>query len=475
VAEARVQEVHVPRLELARLVPVIGEERYTELGLVAAAARSALAGTAVWNVNSTATGGGVAEMLEVLVGYAVDLGIDARWLVIEGDPEFFAITKRIHNRLHGFGGDKGELGPRQAAHYDKVLADNAAALTQRVRPGDVVLLHDPQTAGLAGAMAGAGASVVWRCHIGADRPNRFTEEAWALLRPHLEACDGYVFSRRAFVPGWVPQEKVTTIAPSVDPYSPKNQHLDQENVLAILARLGVVGQRPDDGAAHFVRPGGATGRVTRSAVVVGEPVPEGAELVVQVSRWDHLKDMGGVLAGFVGGVVGRADAHLALVGPAVAGVSDDPEGDEVYHEVLAAWEALPEQARVRVRLVSLPMDDVEENGAMVNAIQRAASVVVQKSLVEGFGLTVAEAMWKGKPVVASAIGGIVDQLAPDAGVLLDDPADLDAFGSVLAGLLGDPDERRAIGERARRRVTERLLTDRHLLAYAGLLERLVGS
>ena len=139
--------------------------------------------------------------------------------------------------------------------------------------------------------------------------------------------------------------------------------------------------------------------------------------------------MQGVMDGFASGVVGTVDAQLALVGPSVEGVTDDPEGAEVLDECIAAWKALPSEARRRIRLVTLPMDDVEENAVMVNAIQRQATVIVQKSIVEGFGLTVAEGMWKAKPVVASAVGGILDQIAPGTGILLDDPKDLDAFGA----------------------------------------------
>ena len=153
-------------------------------------------------------------------------------------------------------------------------------------------------------------------------------------------------------------------------------------------------------------------------------------LVVQVSRWDRLKDMQGVLQGFAAMVEGQAGLRLALVGPEVKSVSDDPEDAAVLADCLAHWENLPHKVRSAVRIVGLPMNDVEVNGLMVNAIQRQATVVVQKSLEEGFGLTVAEAMWKARPVVASAVGGIVDQVAPGTGVLLRDPADLDTFGHV---------------------------------------------
>ena len=195
-------------------------------------------------------------------------------------------------------------------------------------------------------------------------------------------------------------------------------------------------------------------------------------VVVQVSRWDYLKDMLGVLEGFAEHVAGHNDANLALVGPSVDGVVDDPEGSQVLAECLTAWEALPARARDHVRLVALPMDDIVTNALMVNATQRHASIVVQKSLQEGFGLTVSEAMWKSRPVVASAVGGIIDQVAPNAGVLVDDPRDLDVFGRTLRSLLERPDEMAALGRRGRQRVRDHFLSDRHLMDYARLVEHM---
>jgi trehalose synthase len=312
--------------------------------------------------------------------------------------------------------------------------------------------------------------------VGVDHTNRWTDEAWAVLRPHLGTCRAFVFSRSEYVPSWLDAAQVRIIPPSIDPLSPKNEWLPEGHLRPILARIGLLPE-PVDGPTGFRRGDGSVGEVTRSATVVSEGV--GADpldnLVVQISRWDHLKDMEGVLAGFAAGVVGRVDAHLALVGPAVDGVSDDPEGADVYAECVAAWEALPAPHRRRIRLVTLPMDDVEENAAMVNALQRAATVIVQKSLVEGFGLTVAEGMWKGRPVVASRVGGIIDQVVPGTGVLLDDPTDLVAFADSLAGLLERPDEVASFGTNAHRHVSEHYVGDRHLLQYAALLEDLLPT
>ena len=466
------REVEVPVVDLDRLRPLIGEARYAELMAEAARTRDALHGSTVWNVNSTASGGGVAEMLHVLVGYILGVGVDVRWLVIAGEPAFFAVTKRIHNRLHGVPGDDGGLGEKEAAVYASVEAANLEGITARVRPGDVVLLHDPQTAGLAAPLKDAGARVLWRCHVGTESTNQWTDEAWTFLRPHLAACDGFVFTRRAYVPAWMPMDRVAVIPPSIDPFSPKNQDLAPSEQLRILAAMGVF-EGTAVPVAPFTRRDGTTGHVTRQASIVADgPLDAAAPLVVQVSRWDHLKDMQGVMAGFAARVTARSGAQLALVGPAVEEVSDDPEGREVLEQCIEAWSLLPSDQRRRVRLVSLPMDDGDENAVMVNALQRHAAVIVQKSLAEGFGLTVAEGMWKAKAVVASAVGGIVDQVTPGTGVLLDDPSDLEVFGDVVASLLDDPEEAARLGASARRHVLEGFVGDKHLMHYGSLIEQL---
>jgi trehalose synthase len=204
-----------------------------------------------------------------------------------------------------------------------------------------------------------------------------------------------------------------------------------------------------------------------------EPVPDDARLITQVSRWDRLKDPIGVLRGFVEHLPDM-DAHLLLAGPSVAAVADDPEGAEVLAEVDAYRRELDPAVRRRVHMAALPMDDIQENAAIVNAIQRRSDVVVQKSLAEGFGLTVAEAMWKSRPVVATRAGGIQDQIVDGrSGVLLDDPHDLATMGAALRRLLGDPAYARRLGEAARRRVEEHFLGTRSLIQYEQLLADLL--
>ena len=470
-----VHGVEVPRLPVARLESVIGGGRYAQLALAADQFRQVLGGRTIWNVNSTAAGGGVAEMLQVLVGYVLDLGIPIRWLVITGDAEFFAITKRLHNQIHG-SSSGGPLGAAEADHFARMLAANAVELAARIRPGDVVLLHDPQTAGLAAPLAQAGARVVWRCHIGVDWEDDVTRAGWDFLRPHLAAAEAFVFSRRQYVPSWIPAGKAWIIPPSIDPFSPKNQQLEADTVRAILVKLGVLDGPAPMAPATFIRRDGDMDTVTRQARIVGEGRPGPADpVLVQVSRWDRLKDMAGVMRGFADHVAPGGDGYLMLVGPAVNDVRDDPEGAAVYGECLLQWRELSPAARSRILLVTLPLDDVDENAAMVNALQRHATVIAQKSLAEGFGLTVAEGMWKARPVIGSAVGGIIDQIAEGAGILLPDPADLTAFGSAARLLLRDPDLAARMGQAAHAHVREQYIGDLHLLRYGSMLGTLIST
>jgi trehalose synthase len=476
---SHLEEVRVVPQPIERFTPLVGSSRVQEVRAAARLVRRILRGRVIWNVNSTAAGGGVAEMLRTLIGYARSSEIDTRWLVIRGDAEFFGITKRLHHALHGSSGDGSPLGREERGIYEAVLHDNAAELAGLVRPGDVALLHDPQTAGLVQPLRRVGAHVVWRCHIGTDHDNPEVQLGWDFLEPYLEDADCMVFSREAYRPSFCPPERSRIIPPSIDAFSPKNQKLDPTATRSILVHTGLVEGPNGPGSPTFLRDDGSPGRVDRHPEIVreGEAPRWDTPLVVQVSRWDSLKDPVGVLQGFarfVNGVAG-GPAELVLAGPGVASVSDDPEQRSVWEQVVDTWHALPLAERRRVHLACLPMADVDENAAIVNALQRHASVVVQKSLQEGFGLTVTEAMWKGRPVVGSAVGGIQDQIEDGVqGVLLEDPSDLACFGRAIGELLADRPQAERMGSEGRERVRERFLGIRHLLAYAGLVKDVLG-
>ncbi|MDJ0866338.1 MAG: glycosyltransferase [Myxococcota bacterium] len=462
---------------LERFAAVLEAEAYGRVAAEAAAFAKRMAGRSVWNISSTAVGGGVAEMLQPLVGYARGAGVDARWSVIEGTPAFFRITKRLHNAIHGFAGDGSPLGEAEHRVYEDVMRANAAELLGVLGPRDVVILHDPQTAGLLPHLEGRCAVLIWRCHIGSDEGGPEARQGWAFLERYLDPAQVFVFSRRVFVPPCCQGERAVIIQPSIDPFSAKNEELDPATVRAILVHVGLIEGSPDPHRAVFRRLDGSPGRVDRCAEVLrlGAAPAWERPLVVQVSRWDRLKDPIGVIQGFECLLedVGAPEASLVLAGPNVRGVTDDPEGAAVLDEVEAAWRQLPQAVRRRVHLASLPTADVEENAVIVNALQRHAAVVVQKSLHEGFGLTVTEAMWKARPVVASAVGGIQDQIVDgENGLLLADPSDREAFADAVGRILSDPALAEQLGKNARQCARRDFLGLRSLADYAGLITSL---
>jgi trehalose synthase len=465
--------VQIPANPLERFEPMLGE-RFAEIERVAEWARETFAGRAIWHVNSTARGGGVAELLRALLPYARSAGVDVRWVVLREGPEFFAVTKRLHNHLHGDPGDGGELDADAHRLYDSVLQANIDALAPLMQSGDIVYLHDPQTAGMVAALCERGLKVVWRCHVGVEKPNDLVRGAWDFLRPYVEQADAYIFSRRAYLWDGLDERKAWVMPPVIDPFSPKNQELEPGVAAAILKAIGLI---PDGLAAApaFIRSDGSPGRVEREAAILQEErVPDQARMVAQVSRWDRLKDPHGLLE-MLERHLEDPDLHLVVVGPETAGVADDPEGAAVYGDAAETWRRLPDDARRRAHLVSLPMRDLDENGAMVNAIQRRADVVLQKSIAEGFGLTVAEAMWKRRPLVASRVGGIQDQVVDgETGILIDDPHDLAACAQAIERILADPEGAQAMGEAGRQRVIDNYLAVFRLREYVDLLAGLIA-
>lgn len=471
-ADPGAREVPVTALDPGTLAQVIEPDRMSRLRSTLRSAARSLRGRTVWNVNSTASGGGVAETLARVLGYMRGADVDARWLTIDGDDDFFLITKRLHHRIHDSDGDGGPLTDAERRHYLSTCRANASVIRSRLRPGDVVILHDPQTAGLAPDLRGAAAATIWRSHIGSARDTPLTQQGWAFLEPDMVAADGWVFSSRRYLrpgrPSWV-------IPPSIDPFSPKNGWLSDTAVEAILVTAGMLAGRAAS-PPEFRRSDGTLGRVRRRARVVGSVPDASRDLVVQVSRWDWLKDPVGVMGGFSRAVQQGLDAHLLLVGPDPDGVADDPEGTEVLRAATRAWSVLPAPSRGRISLACLPQDDDEESAAMVNAVQRRAAVAVQKSLAEGFGLTVTEAMWKGRPVLASPAGGIADQIVDGRhGVLLRDPGDQAGLAENLHRLLTEPGWAARLGRRGRERVRTRFLDDSQLSDTARLCAGLVGS
>jgi trehalose synthase len=469
------QHVPVAPISPARILSLLDARQAAEFERTIERGQALMGSRVIWNVNSTARGGGVAEMLASLLAYTRGAGLDARWVVIGANPDFFRTTKRIHNMLHGSPGDGLGLGSSDETVFRDTSAANAEALGELVMPGDIVLLHDPQTAGLTLPLRERGVHVVWRCHIGIDEPNGLAHAAWEFLRPYVEPAEAVVFSREAYVWEGLDRSRVRVIPPSIDAFSAKNQELDPD-VARSIRRVAGLEPGPAAGAPVFSRRDGTPGRVDRSAERSGTlPLPDDVPAVVQVSRWDRLKDPIGIVDAFRDAIAPRSPAHLVLVGPSTAAVADDPEGRDVLAEVERRRAACDDGVRDRIHLFSLPMDDAEENAAIVNALQRRADVAVQKSLAEGFGLTVSEAMWKARPVVASRVGGIQEQIVDgDSGVLVD-PLDLDAFAAAVVDQIADPGAARAMGLRAREQVREQFLGPSHLRRYLDLFEELLAA
>ncbi|WP_329251653.1 glycosyltransferase [Streptomyces sp. NBC_01478] len=423
----------------------------------------ALARLTVWHINTTAVGGGVADLLEKTVGLHNDSGLRARWLVLTGEAPFFAVTKRLHHRLHGTPDPFGELGPADRDLYEDTTLRQAHAVLDRVAPGDLCVLHDPQTLGLAPHLAAAGLHVVWRCHIGTDTPSEVVRDTWSFLDPYLQAPARCVFSAEGYAPPALTREegRVVILRPSIDPATRKNRPMTD---MAVHQQLRTIGLEAGDR-----RP--ARSPAARTARIVQDrPLPADAPLILQVSRWDPLKDMAGVLRAFTDHIApARPDTHLVLAGPEPSDIPDDPEGAQILGELHRAREPLDARVRGRVHLVTLSLRDAAANADSVNALQRRADVVVQKSLQEGFGLTVTEAMWKSRAIVASAVGGIPHQIRDGfEGTLVPDPHDLSAFGRAVLRLLSDPGLRARIGTAAHRRCTKDFLIYREFLEYCSL-------
>jgi trehalose synthase len=411
-----------------------------------------LGGRTVWMVNSTTVGGGVAQLLRTLLPYWRGAGIDVRWMVVRGSAEFFRVTKRFHNHLQGQAGDRDVLGIDELTTLDRTADYHAEALASLLAPGDVVVLNDPQTAAMSVPLERAGATVIWRCHLGMDHDTELSWHAWRCLRPRLAGVERFVFSRYAFVPEWLGGVETSILTPGIDPASTKNLPMSDVAARAILQHLGLAAGA-STAAPSYDRTDGSTATLTASPTVLdsdGAPDWSRDPVVVSLARWDRIKDPLGILDGFLERVLAATDAHLLLAGPDANHVADDPEAAAVLAEVRERWRRLPPPARARVHLACLPLTAREENDAMANAIQRQAAVVVKKSLQEGFGLGVTEAMWKARPVVASAVGGHLDQVQHlHSGLLVEDPADAGAFGDAIVELLREPALAARLGQTAR--------------------------
>ena len=439
------------------------------------AAHGLLGDRTIWTVTpSAAAGSGPAEIVAPLVGYARGLGIDARWLTLDAPAEFLTISSRLHAAMHGDRGDGGRLADKQRDIYEHVLASNADNVVDEVREGDVVILHDPPTAGLAKAFKQAGAVVIWRCHVGAAHTGEEGQRAWAFLDRYLEDVDLVIVSRPEYRPPYIEAERCAVLAPSIDADSPKNRVLDLDEAWSVARLSGIFAGEPPFEAVPFMRHDGradAFRGLADDPVLAGGPVPLGARVVTQVNRWDRLKGGLELVEAFAENItVLPEDAHLLLVGP----TPDGPESQATLTQIVERCSVLPESVASRIHVAAVSMEDREVNATVVNAVQRVSSVVTQRSLIEAFGLTVAEAMWKKAPVVASAVGGIRDQIDDGVDGVLVNPTDGLAWAEAVRDLLLFPERAQEMGLVAHESVRREFLSNRHLQDLLQIVADLVG-
>lgn len=399
---------------LKQYIPFVGEEAIQELFLIS----KKLKGLKILHVNSTFKGGGVAEILQRLVPLMNELEIKVDWKIFEGDKKFFTFTKKLHNLLHLGYGEK--ISSKEIVYYLKVTYENFKKID--TENYDIVFIHDPQPMGLI-IKKQPGQKWIWRCHIDTSTPD---PQSWKFLENFLNAYDACIFHMPEFV-----YEKIEIptyiVPPSIDPLHPKNIELSEKEIQTTLEKFGVNLEKP---------------------------------LILQVSRFDRLKDPFGVLEAFKL-VKKKYDCQLALVG---SFAEDDPEGESVYKELLNI--ASNEKD---VLILNLPPDSHRE----INAFQRGATVVVQKSFKEGFGLVVAEAMWKGKPVVGSNVGGIKRQIVHGiTGYLVES---VEGAALRIEQLLSNEDFRKNMGYYGKERVKHRFLIIRHIRDYLLLIYKILNQ
>jgi trehalose synthase len=404
-------KLETPSIQLDDYVSLLGQAEVDEIRTLA----SKLTGRTVQMVNSTAMGGGVAEILNRLIPLMQELRLDIRWDVITGGEAFFEITKSFHNALHG-----GAYTGRQK-DFDLFLATNDENRKRMEFDCEFVVIHDPQPIALIEARKGHEGHWIWRCHIDLSHPN---QDVWSFLRPFVFRYDGALFSSPSFARQLpIPQYLAY---PSIDPLSDKNKDLDREYVSSVLERFKIDSSRP---------------------------------ILTQISRFDRLKDPVGMVRAYQ--IVKRyTDCQLVLAG---GGAADDPEGAEVLEEVKTVAAGDPD-----IFILDLPPTSALE----INALQRASTIIIQKSLREGFGLTVTEALWKKKPTVASAVGGIPAQVIHKHTGLLAHSVEGTAYQ--IRFLLSNPEMAQKLGEQGHEHVREHFLITSNVKRYLTLFLHTAG-
>lgn len=446
-----------------------------------------LQGRTLWMINSTAIGGGVAEMLPSQMRILRELGVKIEWLVLDAfEPAFFDITKRIHNAIHGSG--EGTFSDNEREVYEHINELNLPDALQRIKDRDLVVIHDPQPLPL-GPMIKKERNVglIWRCHIGLDKETPVTRTVWEFLYPYMKQYDHFVYSLPEYVPLEL-RDKTTIVPPAIDPLSHKNRSLQLHKITGILYQSGIIENDKRilyDAYSHQVR------RVQADGSFGEVNSPENLDLiyrplVTQISRWDRLKGFRELMEAFIymkkeNLEIGDPSsleykrtqmALLVFGGPDPAFVADDPEGKAVLQELTQVYQSVDSEMQKDIAILLLPLHSTKENALMVNAIQRASSVVVQNSLQEGFGLTATEAMWKRKPVLVSGAAGLRFQVQDyRTGRINYDPTDITALAHTLKSMLHSPKERDKWGFNGQIRVIQEFTLFSQLLKWLDVLSR----
>lgn len=370
-----------------------------------------LKGIKIVHINSTKEGGGVAEILAKMVPFMNALGLDTHWEVIEGNSKFFECTKKFHNLIQGLGG----MPPSHALlkEYEEVNAKNAEKLRPLLQDADIVLIHDPQPLALINHFPNRKGKWIWRCHVESSNPSR---TVWKYLKSFITKYDASIFSLEDFA--YPLPHPIYIIPPSIDPLSEKNVELDEREILEVYKRFNIDCERPR---------------------------------VLQVSRFDQFKDPVGVIKAFQLAKKFYPALQLILAG---GGATDDPESTLVYNDVMDVSKDNPD-----IHILLLPPTDHR----VINALQRGSDIVLQKSTKEGFGLTVTEALWKGKPVIGGNTGGIRLQVVNHhTGFLVNTP---EGAALRMRYLLQNPSIAKDLGTKGKTLVKENFLITRHLREY----------
>jgi len=363
----------------------------------------------VWMINSTAQGGGVAEMMPTIIDLLRQLGVDAEWLVLEtNNKDFFDLTKRIHNLIHG-SGTNYYFSKEDREVFEQVNKENSDYLLSRVNKDDIVVIHDPQPISLIKFLP-SEIKTIWRCHIGLDKENKQTKAVWEFLKPYLELYNHHVFTTQDYVPEFL-KETSSIIYPGLCPLTEKNKELSIKEIVEILISGGLHTKGYTSCFNHIVQ------RIKFK--------PEDIEFlykptITQISRWDRLKGWQNLIEGFVHfKKTNNSDAQLVLGGPDPKYIQDDPEGLEVFNQLCDFYNSVPEKIQEDIAILLLPMESITENALIVNALQRVSTIIAQNSIQEGFGLTCTEAMYKAKPIIGTLACGLREQIRDEIdGVLI---------------------------------------------------------